>query len=354
VTETQSHERILSKHALTYKPPSIDGDFQGKHIISVDQFQREDLEILFNAATSIRKRIRSHDRGLTELCAGKVMASLFFEASTRTDMSFQAAMRRLGGDVIAVSNGVQFSSMYKGENLSDTIRAAGCYADVIALRHPEIGSSYEAGYYLDLLNKQIDNPTVVVSGGDGIGEHPTQALLDIFTIYDQKKSLDNLTITLVGDLKHGRTVHSLAKLIAYYDAKNVKLCFVAPETLQMPTDITELVKAHNMTVVETDDLMNVIDETHVIYWTRIQEERFDDRAEYDKIKDRFIMLPSVLDETRPDAILMHPLPRKHEMGTRDDHDILDKDPRSIYFEQMENGMFVRMALLVKVLRGVYV
>lgn len=352
--DSSTQDRILSKHALTYKPPAIDGDFKGKHIISVDQFQREDLEILFNASTSIRRRIRTHDRGLTELCAGKVMASLFFEASTRTDMSFQAAMRRLGGDVIAVSNGVQFSSMYKGENLSDTIRAAGCYADVIALRHPEIGSSYEAGYYLDLLNKRIDNPTVVVSGGDGIGEHPTQALLDIFTIYDQKKSLDNLTITLVGDLKHGRTVHSLAKLIAYYDAKHVKLCFVSPETLKMPDKITDLIKAHGISITETDDLMNVINETDVIYWTRIQEERFEDRDEYEKIKDRFIMLPSVLAEARPDAILMHPLPRKHEMGNRDDHDILDKDPRSIYFEQMENGMFVRMALLVKVLRGVYV
>ena len=354
MADSQSHEATISKHALSYIPPAISGEFQGKHIISVDQFQREDLDILFSASKAIRKRLRNHDRGLTELCAGKVMASLFFEASTRTDMSFQAAMRRLGGDVIAVSNGVQFSSMYKGENLSDTIRAAGCYADVIALRHPEIGSSYEAGYYLDLLNKRIDNPTVVVSGGDGIGEHPTQALLDMFTIYDQKKSLDNLTISLVGDLKHGRTVHSLAKLIAYYDAKNVTLCFVAPEILQMPPDITKLLKAYNVKVIETDDLMNVIDETDVIYWTRIQEERFDDVAAYEEIKDRFVMTPPLLDKARPDAILMHPLPRKHEMGTRDDHDILDKDPRAIYFEQMENGMFVRMALLVKVLRGVYV
>jgi aspartate carbamoyltransferase catalytic subunit len=159
-----------------------------------------------DATRSIRKRVRLHDRGLTEICAGKVMASLFFESSTRTDMSFQAAMRRLGGDVIAVSNGVQFSSMYKGENLSDTVRAAGCYADVVVLRHPQVGSTYEAGYYLDRLNGRIDNPTVVVSGGDGIGEHPTQALLDLFTIFDRKQSLDNIVITLVGDLKHGRTV----------------------------------------------------------------------------------------------------------------------------------------------------
>ena len=354
MAEATNNNSTISRQALAYQPPAINGDFQGKHIISVDQFQRQDLEILFNAATSIRKRIRTHDRGLTELCAGKVMASLFFEASTRTDMSFQSAMRRLGGDVIAVSNGVRFSSMYKGENLSDTVRATGCYADVVVLRHPEIGSSYEAAYYLDLLNQRIDNPTVAISGGDGIGEHPTQALLDIFTIFDQKQSLDNLTITLVGDLLHGRTVHSLAKLIAYYDAADVRLCLVSPGSLGMPADITSLVKSHGIEVTETDRLTDVIAETDVIYWTRVQEERFGDAAMYDSIKDDYVMTPQMLAQAKPDAILMHPLPRKHEMGSRDDHDIMDRDPRAIYFEQMENGMFVRMALLVKVLRGVYV
>ncbi len=354
MAEATNNNSTISRQALAYQPPAINGDFQGKHIISVDQFQRQDLEILFNAATSIRKRIRTQDRGLTELCAGKVMASLFFEASTRTDMSFQSAMRRLGGDVIAVSNGVRFSSMYKGENLSDTVRATGCYADVVVLRHPEIGSSYEAAYYLDLLNQRIDNPTVAISGGDGIGEHPTQALLDIFTIFDQKKSLDNLTITLVGDLLHGRTVHSLAKLIAYYDAADVRLCLVSPGSLGMPADITSLVKSHGIEVAETDRLADVIAETDVIYWTRVQEERFGDAAMYDSIKDDYVMTPQMLAQAKPDAILMHPLPRKHEMGSRDDHDIMDRDPRAIYFEQMENGMFVRMALLVKVLRGVYV
>ena len=351
---SENNETSISQHAFAWQPPPINGDFLGKHIISVDQFQRRDLDILFDAATSIRKRIRTQDRGLTELCAGKVMASLFFEASTRTDMSFQSAMRRLGGDVIAVSNGVRFSSMYKGENLSDTIRATGCYSDVIVLRHPEIGSSYEAGYYLDLLNGRIDNPTVAISGGDGIGEHPTQALLDLFTIVDQKRSLDGLTVALVGDLKHGRTVHSLAKLLAYYDAADLSLCLVAPQSLAMPDDITRLVRAHGIAVQETDDLREVINETDVIYWTRIQEERFEDAAAYSAIKDRFIMTPAALSQAKDDAILMHPLPRKHEMGTRADHEALDADPRAIYFEQMENGMFVRMALLVKVLRGVYV
>lgn len=339
---------------LLYTPPPINGDFVGKHIITVDQFARKDLEILFNATASLRKRVRQHDRGLTELCAGRVMASLFFEASTRTDLSFQAAMRRLGGEVIGASNGVQFSSVYKGENLADTVRAAGCYADVIVMRHPHKGSSFEASYYLDKLNQQIENPTVLISGGDGIGEHPTQALLDMFTIYDHKKTFDNQTITLVGDLLNGRTVHSLAKLIARYGVTGTRLAFVAPDALRMPAEIIMMLAERGVTTYETDNLMEVLGESDVIYWTRIQEERFADPADYEAIKDRFIMLPALLQQAKEDAILMHPLPRKHEMGTQVDHDVLDEDPRAIYFEQMENGMFVRMALLAKVLRGVYV
>jgi aspartate carbamoyltransferase len=346
---------VTNPYLTLYKPPRIDGDFVGKHIISVDQFARKDLQTLFDAASSLRKRIRQSDRGLRELCSSKIMASLFFEASTRTDLSFQAAMRRLGGDVISASNGVQFSSVYKGENLADTVRAAGCYADVIVLRHPEIGSSYEAAYYLDKLNQQIDNPTVIISGGDGIGEHPTQALLDMFTIYDQKEHFDNLTITLVGDLKHGRTVHSLAKLLAIYNAPGIRLCCVSPSSLKMPSSIITTLRASGLNIYETENLHDVLGETDVIYWTRVQEERFaDNPADYEAIKNAFVMTPPVLAAAKADAILMHPLPRKHEMGTRTDHDILDEDPRAVYFEQMENGMFIRMALLAKVLRGVYV
>lgn len=346
--------RPTENYTKLYTPPAINADFKGKHIVTVDQFSRQDLQILFDATVSIRKRVRQNDRGLSELCNGKVMASLFFEASTRTDLSFQAAMRRLGGDVIGASNGVQFSSVYKGENLADTVRAAGCYADVIALRHPQVGSSYQAAYYLDLLNQQIDNPTVVISGGDGIGEHPTQALLDLFTIYDCKKRIDNLTVTMVGDLLHGRTVHSLAKLIARYEASNTRICWVAPSMLQMPSDIVEFVNQQGIQTYQTDNLLEVLGKSDVIYWTRVQEERFGSIDDYEAIKNNFIMLPSILDQARPDAILMHPLPRKHEMGGPDDHDQLDANPRSVYFRQMENGMFVRMALLAKVLKGVYV
>jgi aspartate carbamoyltransferase len=345
---------LPNPHRLSYAPPAIRGSFLGKHIVSVDQFARPDLEIILDAAKSISRRMRQRDRGLTEICSGKVMASLFFESSTRTDMSFQAAMRRLGGDVIAASNGIQFSSMYKGENLPDHVRAAGCYADVIAFRHPQIGSSYEAAYYSDRLSEVIDNPTVIISGGDGIGEHPTQALLDLYTIADSKRKLDGLTITMVGDLRNGRTVHSLAKLLAFYEAEAVTVALVSPESLRLPAGIVALMERYGIQVEQSEKLDHIIGETDVIYWTRVQEERFADRAEYESIRDDFIMTPQLLKRARRDAILMHPLPRKHEMGTQADHDLLDRDPRAIYFKQMENGMIVRMALLAKVLTGAYV
>jgi carbamoyl-phosphate synthase/aspartate carbamoyltransferase/dihydroorotase len=337
-----------------YSPPKIDGNFMGKHIVTVEQFGRKDLQILFDAAISLRKRLRQNDRGLVEVCSGKVMAMLFFESSTRTDMSFQAAMVRLGGEVIGASNGVQFSSVYKGEDLADTVRAAGCYADVVVLRHPDVGSSFEAAYYLDRLNDKIARQPLVMSAGDGIGEHPTQALLDMFTIVDLKGSIDDLTITMVGDLRHGRTVHSLAKLIARYEGNNVNVCLVAPPSLRMPSSIVDLLKLSRVTVMETEALNDVLGMSDVIYWTRVQEERFSDPSEYDSIKNGFIMTPPILSRAKPDTILMHPLPRKHEMGTADDHDVLDADPRAVYFRQMENGMFIRMALLAKVLRGMYV
>ncbi len=349
-TDLRTPNRFLE----LYTPEKIHGDFVGKHIISVEQFESNDLKILFDATASIRKRLKQSDRGLLELCAGKIAVTLFYEASTRTDMSFQAAMRRLGGEIVAASNGVQFSSVYKGENLADTVRAAGCYADAIILRHPDVGSSYEAAYYLDKLRQQIQRKPVIISGGDGVGEHPTQALLDMFTIFDFKKGFDGLTISLVGDLKNGRTVHSLSKLLARYGASDVRLCLVSPAQLKMPEKILAELRAANMRIVETDNLSEVIGSTDVIYWTRVQEERFADPAEYAAVKDSFIMLPSVLAQAKKDAILMHPLPRKNEMGTPADHDLLDADPRSVYFQQMENGMFVRMTLLAKVLGGLWV
>lgn len=350
----QADTRRALDFAKLYEPPRIDGSFTGKHILTVEQFSRKDLQILFDASTSLKKRSRQHDRGLTEICSGKVMATLFFEASTRTDMSFQAAMRRLGGEVIGASNGVRFSSVYKGENLADTVRAAGCYADVIVLRHPELGSSLEAAWYLDKLRAKIGRQPVVISGGDGIGEHPSQALLDLFTIIDLKKSIDGLQITMVGDLRHGRTVHSLAKLIARLGGHEVRVNCVSPPSLRMPADVLERLRAGQVAIRETSELDDVLGHSDVIYWTRVQEERFVVREEYEAIQDGFIMTPALLEQAPVDSILMHPLPRKHEMGPPVSHDVLDEDPRAVYFQQMENGMFVRMALLAKVLRGVYV
>ncbi|MBN1967011.1 MAG: aspartate carbamoyltransferase [Anaerolineae bacterium] len=355
VNTIQIHDlRPFEPFLSEYHPQKIAGDFTGKHIVSVDQFERRDLQTLFDATASIRRRLIQNDRGLLELCAGRIMATLFYESSTRTDMSFQAAMRRLGGQVVAASNGVRFSSVYKGENLADTVRAAGCYADVIILRHPSVGSSYQAAYYLDLLRQQIARQPVLISGGDGVGEHPSQALLDLFTIFDLKRGIDNLTITMVGDLKFGRTVHSLAKLIAYYEGTGTRVVFVAPKILRMPETVVNLLRSRGVEVVETEDLQDVIGETDVIYWTRVQEERFSDPADYNVVKDAFIMTPGLLNQARSDTILMHPLPRKNEMGGPDDHDALDADPRTVYFRQMENGMFVRMALLAKALGDLWV
>lgn len=349
MTESNMDLRPSEQFRNLYTPPKIAGDFAGKHIITAEQFDRQDLQSVFDAASRLRERVVKRDGDLVKLCAGQLMASMFFEASTRTDLSFQAAMRRLGGSVVTASNGVQFSSVYKGENLADTVRAAGCYADLIVIRHPSVGSSYEAAHYIDRLNERIRTHCAVVSGGDGIGEHPTQALLDLFTIVDLKKGIDNLTITLVGDLLYGRTVHSLAKLIGLYQPTGTKLCFVSPASLRIPDTILDFLDAKGIEYRETTDLYDVMSESDVIYWTRVQEERFIRRADYEAVRDNFIMTPGVLNQAKRDVILMHPLPRKQEMGTPADHDILDANPRAVYFQQMENGMFVRMALLAKVL-----
>lgn len=354
-TEVGEQEaQIFGGSGFFWKPEPIAGEFLHKHIVTVGQFGRDDLEMLFQGASSLRTRVRQRDMGVAEIAKGAVMALLFFESSTRTDLSFQAAMRRLGGEVVGVSNGIQFSSSYKGEDLHDTIRAAGCYADVITLRHPEAGASMLAAHYLDQLADKIGRRSVVISAGDGIGEHPTQALLDLYTILDFGSTLDGTTIAMVGDLKHGRTVHSLARLVCAYEPSGVKLNLISPPSLRMPAEIVKLCQSVGVEVGETSQLSDVLAESDVIYWTRVQEERFVSRVEYEAIKDGFIMTPRMLQSCRSDALLMHPLPRKHEMGTRQDHDLLDADKRSVYFQQMENGMFVRMALLAKVLRGAHV
>ena len=332
-----------------YKPESIAGNFLGKHIVTVEQFSQEDLNQLFATANEFQQAFAEGRRQDTQLARGYLLSVLFFESSTRTDLSFQAAMSRLAGEVVSVSNGIRFSSVYKGENLADTVRAAGCYSDVVVLRHPVTEASLVGAYYLDLLAEQIKRRPVLISGGCGVGEHPTQALLDLFTIVENRGSADNLSITMVGDLKHGRTVHSLTKLLALYKPQNTTVNFVSPSSLKMPPEIVDYLKEVSIEVQEAESLEALIKQSDVLYWTRVQEERFEDPRDYLRVKDNFIMTPELLQQAKDEAILMHPLPRKGEMGTEEDHQILDQDSRSIYFQQMENGMLVRMALLSKVL-----
>ncbi len=344
-----AENRVWNSILESYQPDPIAGDFTGKHIVTVDQFAREDLAQLFDATLRLEQRIRNRDRGIGEVAHGAITAQLFFEASTRTDLSFQSAVSRLGGRSIGASNGIEFSSVHKGEDLPDTVRAAGCYADVIILRHNVEGASLIAAYFLDILRKQIQRQPVVISAGDGTGEHPTQALLDAYTIFKRKGGLGGLRISMVGDLRFGRTVHSLVKLLGLYTGEDIQINLVSPEVLRLPEPLREQARDSGLTVKETGHLREVLFDSDVIYWTRIQEERFDSRDDYDEVKDEYVMLPELLSQTPINTVLMHPLPRKHEMGTASDKLNLDLDQRSIYFQQMENGMFIRMSLIALVL-----
>jgi aspartate carbamoyltransferase len=269
--------------------------------------------------------------GTFDLLKGKILANLFYEPSTRTSSSFTAAMERLGGSVIPI-NEVKYSSVAKGESLPDTVRSLECYADVIVIRHPEVGSAALAAKY-------ARKP--VINAGDGIGEHPTQALLDSFTIREELGRLDGLTVTMLGDLKHGRTVHSLARLLSLY---KVKLNYVAPDLLRMPPEMIDELSARRIEQFEAATLEDVLPETDVLYVTRVQKERFTDEAVYESLKSAYVIDPQVMKAAKDRMILMHPLPRVGEISME-----VDDDPRAAYFRQMEYGLYVRMALLAMVL-----
>jgi len=301
----------------------------GKDIISVKQFSREDLEYIFAVAHEMHDMV--DHVGTFDLLKGKILASLFYEPSTRTSSSFTAAMERLGGSVIPI-NEVKYSSVSKGESLPDTVRTLECYADVIVLRHPEVGSAAIAA-------KAARKP--VINAGDGIGEHPTQALLDAFSIKEELGHLDGLTVTLLGDLKHGRTVHSLARLLSLY---KVKLNYVAPDILRMPAELIEVLKAKGIAQGEYTALDQPLPQTDVLYVTRVQKERFTEEAVYDSVKGAYIIDPKVMKAAKERMIVMHPLPRVGEISPE-----FDDDPRAAYFRQMEYGLYVRMALLAMVL-----
>ena len=303
--------------------------FYGKDILSVRQFDRSALEYIFGVAREMEEMVRRV--GSFDLLKGKILANLFYEPSTRTSSSFTSAMERLGGSVIPI-NEVRYSSVSKGESLPDTIRTLEAYADVIVLRHPEVGSA-------ELAAKYARKP--IINAGDGIGEHPTQALLDLFTILQEMNQIDGLTVTMVGDLKYGRTVHSLARLLSLY---NVRINYVSPDILRMPEEIIAELDAANIPQAAYDSLDPILGESDVLYVTRVQKERFENLEEYEKVKDAFIITPETMTRAKEEMIVMHPLPRVGEISME-----VDDDPRAAYFRQMEYGLFVRMALLAMVL-----
>jgi aspartate carbamoyltransferase len=240
-------------------------------------------------------------------------------------------MLRLGGQVIPINN-VQYSSVTKGESLPDTVRTLESYSDIIVIRHPEVGSAATAAHY-------ASKP--VINAGDGVGEHPTQALLDLFTVVEALGSISGLKIAMVGDLKFGRTVHSLTKLLVNYP---VEFVFVSPEILRMPKDVLDVVNSTGHKYTETEDVHDCIGDVDVLYVTRVQKERFTDLAEYEAVKDHYVVDPALMSKAKERMIVMHPLPRVNEISYA-----IDSDPRAAYFRQMRNGMYIRMALLAAVL-----
>lgn len=309
----------------------VAGALAGQDILSVDQFDRETLSYIFSRAREMREMVTKYHG--CNLLKGHVLACLFYEPSTRTSSSFIAAMERLGGSVIPITQGVQFSSVSKGETLADTIRTLEQYTDAIVLRHPEIGSAKLAADYANV---------PVLNAGDGPGEHPTQSLLDLFTIREELGRLDNLKVAMVGDLRYGRTVHSLTKLLLNYD--NVSLRFVSPEILRLPLKIMNKVIDAGVDSRETHDVADVIDNVDVLYVTRVQRERFSDLAQYEEVKNYYIITPELMRRAKEKMIIMHPLPRVGEI-----HFGVDSDPRAAYFRQVKNGMYIRMALLAGVM-----
>ncbi|KAG9282555.1 CAD protein isoform X1 [Astyanax mexicanus] len=300
----------------------------GQHILSVQQFTKEQMSHLFNVAHTLRLMVQK-ERSL-DILKGKVMASMFYEVSTRTSSSFAAAMQRLGGSVVHFSECT--SSTQKGESLGDSVQTMSCYADVIVLRHPEPGAVEKAA-------KHCRRP--MINAGDGVGEHPTQALLDIFTIREELGTVNGMTITMVGDLKHGRTVHSLARLLTQY---RITLRYVAPKNLSMPVEIVDFVASKGIKQEEFNSIEEALPDTDVLYMTRIQKERFVSKEDYKACFGQFVLTPHIMTGAKRKMVVMHPLPRVNEISVE-----VDTDPRAAYFRQAENGMYIRMALLATVL-----
>lgn len=299
-----------------------------RHIVAVDQFDRAWIESLFAEAD----RLRSDPEKL-DLLRGRVLATLFYEPSTRTRLSFESAMIRLGGQVISTENAREFSSAIKGESVEDTIRIVSGYADGIVIRHFEMGAAARAASV---------SPVPIINGGDGPGEHPTQALLDLYTIHNELGRIDDLKVALVGDLRFGRAARSLALL--FRQTSNVELVFVAPDAVPMGDDVKDALDTAGVAWREERDLTRAMANVDVVYQTRIQRERFATPEEYAGARGVYIITPENMHVLPDHAIVMHPLPRVDEI-----HPDVDSDPRAAYFRQAHNGVFIRMALLHQLL-----
>lgn len=305
-------------------------NFLGLQLTSTKQFpNKESIEQIL----AVAEKMEPYGRGekYTEVLKDKIIATLFYEPSTRTKLSFQTAALRLGAKLIS-ETGMQFSSLYKGETMEDTMRMIEQYADLIIMRHPEKGSA-------DLACTAHKRP--FLNAGDGPGQHPTQALLDMYTIKKERGQIDGLKIALVGDLKFGRTVHSLCYLLKFYD---VELIFVSPDELRMPTKVTEELQKHGVKFTEVHSLETALPVADIIYMTRVQEERFEKKEDFLRLKDSFILTGELLEKAKKDVTIMHPLPRLSEIAT-----CVDKHPGAAYFRQAGNGLFVRMALIAMLL-----
>ena len=300
-----------------------------KHLIDIKDLSVEEIKDLMEVANDI---IHSREK-YSHKCDGKKLATLFFEPSTRTRLSFEAAMLELGGNVIGFSS-ANSSSTSKGESVSDTIRTVGCYADIIAMRHPKEGAALVAS------EKSI---VPIINAGDGGHNHPTQTLTDLLTIQCEKGRLSDLTIGLCGDLKFGRTVHSLITAMSRY--KNIKFILISPTELKIPEYIKEeVLKKNKIEFKETKDIEEYMKDLYILYMTRVQKERFFNEEDYIRLKDYYILNEEKLKKAKKDLCIMHPLPRVNEISKK-----VDEDPRAAYFRQVEYGKYIRMALILKML-----
>ena len=301
-----------------------------RHLIDILDFSPEELQELMDTANDII----AHQEFYEDRCRGKKLATLFFEPSTRTRLSFEAAMLELGGNVIGFSE-AQSSSAAKGESVADTAKVISCYADIIAMRHPKEGAPLVAA-----MNASIP----VINAGDGGHNHPTQTLADLLTIYREKGRLDHLTVGLCGDLKFGRTVHSLITALSRYEG--LKFVLISPDELKLPSYVKkEVLKARGIPYVQTTDLEGAMPELDILYMTRVQRERFFNEEDYLRLKDSYILTPDKLRGAKSELSILHPLPRVNEISVA-----IDDDPRACYFKQVLYGKYMRMALILKLLK----